>query len=51
MPDDEPAQIDRPYRTFTAYAVNVRTGEARKLTTYKAQGIFDIAMPGPPGAM
>ncbi|MGP4105266.1 hypothetical protein [Nonomuraea sp. KM90] len=51
VPDDEPAQIDPPYRTFTAYAVNVRTGEARKLTTYRAQDIFGLAMPGPPGAI
>ncbi|MGV9387284.1 hypothetical protein ACWDRB_66725 [Nonomuraea sp. NPDC003707] len=48
VPVDETAP---PYRTFTAYAVNVRTGEARKLTTFRAQDIFGIAMPGPPGAI
>ncbi|MEU6713926.1 hypothetical protein ABZ897_20845 [Nonomuraea sp. NPDC046802] len=48
VPDDETAP---PYQTFTAYAVNVRTGEARKLTTFRAQDIFGIAMPGPPGAI
>ncbi|WP_433436132.1 hypothetical protein [Nonomuraea sp. CA-141351] len=48
VPVDETAP---PYLTFTAYAVNVRTGEARKLTTFRAQDIFGIAMPGPPGAI
>ncbi|MEU7892920.1 hypothetical protein AB0B45_08640 [Nonomuraea sp. NPDC049152] len=51
VPDDEPAVIDPPYRTMTVYAVNVRTGKARKLTTYRAQGFFEIVLPGPPGAM
>ncbi|MER5644588.1 hypothetical protein [Streptosporangium sp. NPDC002524] len=51
VPDDEPAVIDPPYRTFTAYAVNVETGRARKLATYRAQGFFEIVLPGPPGAM
>ncbi|GAA4518749.1 MULTISPECIES: hypothetical protein [Nonomuraea] len=51
VPDDEPAVIDQPYRTMTAYAVNVRTGKARKLATYRAQGFFEIVLPGPPGAL
>lgn len=51
VPDDEPAVIDSPYRTMTAYAVNVKTGKARKLTTYRAQGFFEIVLPGPPGAL
>ncbi|WP_440098226.1 hypothetical protein [Streptosporangium sp. H16] len=51
VPDDEPAVIDLPYRTMTAYAVNVRTGKARKLATYRAQGFFEIVLPGPPGAL
>ncbi|MDA0632400.1 hypothetical protein OUY22_03155 [Nonomuraea sp. MCN248] len=41
--------IEQPYRTMTAYAVNVRTGKARKLATYRAQGIVAIVLPGPPG--
>ncbi|GHH65402.1 hypothetical protein GCM10017673_09410 [Streptosporangium violaceochromogenes] len=51
VPDDEPAVIDPPYQTMTAYAVNVRTGKARKLATYRAQDFFGIVMPGPPGAL
>ncbi|MFI6920655.1 hypothetical protein ACIBIZ_11950 [Nonomuraea spiralis] len=47
-PDDAVAP---PYETFTAYALNIRTGEARKLTTYRAHDIFGIAMPGAPGAI
>ncbi|WP_433417140.1 hypothetical protein ACQP1V_41900 [Microtetraspora malaysiensis] len=50
VPDDEPAVVDPPYRTMTAYAVNVRTGKARKLATYKAQDFFSIVLPGAPGA-
>lgn len=49
--NDEPAVNDPPYQTMTAYAVNVRTGKARKLATYRAQGFFDIVLPGPPGAL
>ncbi|WP_214416633.1 hypothetical protein [Sphaerisporangium fuscum] len=51
VPDDEPAMIDPPYQTMTAYAVNVKTGKARKLTTYIAQDFFRIVLPGPPGAL
>ena len=51
VPDDEPAVVDPPYQAMTAYAVNVRTGKARKLATYKAQSFFDIVLPGPPGAL
>ncbi|MEU8379363.1 hypothetical protein [Streptosporangium sp. NPDC048865] len=51
VPDDEPAVIDPPYRTITAYAVNVRTGRARKLTTYRAQGFFEVVLPGAPGTL
>ncbi|MDP9869078.1 MULTISPECIES: hypothetical protein [Streptosporangium] len=51
VPDDEPAVIDPPYRTMTAYAVNVRTGKARKIATYRAQDFFQIVLPGPPGAL
>ncbi|MBB6347631.1 hypothetical protein FHU36_004176 [Nonomuraea muscovyensis] len=41
---------DPPYRTMTAYAVDVRTGQARKVATYTAQDFFGIVLPGPPGA-
>ncbi|GAA1628781.1 hypothetical protein GCM10009733_026930 [Nonomuraea maheshkhaliensis] len=51
VPDDEPAAIDPPYRTMTAYAVNVRTGQARRLAEFRAQGVFELTLPGPPGAM
>ncbi|MEU6424448.1 hypothetical protein ABZ860_01025 [Microbispora sp. NPDC046973] len=51
VPDDEPAVIGPPYQTMTAYAVNVRTGKARKLATYRAHDFFDIVLPGPPGAL
>ncbi|MEU9831333.1 hypothetical protein AB0D67_07300 [Streptosporangium sp. NPDC048047] len=51
VPDDEPAVIDPPYRTMTAYALNVRTGKTRKLATYRAQSFFEIVLPGPPGAL
>ncbi|MGV9328172.1 hypothetical protein [Streptosporangium sandarakinum] len=49
VPDDESAMIDPPYQTMTAYAVNVRTGKARKLDTYSAQGFFQSVLPGAPG--
>ncbi|MEV1002880.1 hypothetical protein [Nonomuraea sp. NPDC050202] len=45
-PDEEAEQLDQPYRTLTAYAVNVETGRARKLTTYTAQDFFEIVLPG-----
>lgn len=48
VPDDEPAVVDPPYQTMTAYALNVRTGKAKKLATYKAQNFFNIVLPGPP---
>ncbi len=51
VPDDEPAVVDPPYQAMTAYALNVRTGKARKLATYKAQDFFGIVLPGPPGAL
>jgi hypothetical protein len=51
VPDDEPTVVDPPYQAMTAYALNVRTGKARKLATYKAQNFFDIVLPGPPGAL
>ncbi|MEU7855837.1 hypothetical protein [Nonomuraea sp. NPDC049141] len=51
VPDDEPAVVDPPSLAMTAYAVNVRTGKARKLATYKAQDFFGIVLPGPPGAL
>ncbi|GAA2311650.1 hypothetical protein GCM10010149_72970 [Nonomuraea roseoviolacea subsp. roseoviolacea] len=50
VPDDEPPVIDPPYQSMTAYAVNVRTGKARKIATYRARNFFEIVLPGPPGA-
>ncbi|SEG61096.1 hypothetical protein SAMN05444920_103455 [Nonomuraea solani] len=51
VPIDEPAVVDPPPITMTSYALNVRTGRARKLTTYKALDFFGIVLPGPPGAL
>ncbi|MFI7135546.1 hypothetical protein ACIBQ1_58550 [Nonomuraea sp. NPDC050153] len=42
---------DPPYAPFTAYAVNVKTGTARKLTTYTAQDFFQLVLPGFPGTL
>ncbi|MEV4220402.1 hypothetical protein [Nonomuraea sp. NPDC049725] len=50
--DAAPAQsFDPPYVPFTAYAVNVETGKARKLATYTAQGFFQLVLPGFPGTL
>ncbi|MGW0478956.1 hypothetical protein [Nonomuraea sp. NPDC003214] len=50
--DDAPApSFDPPYVPFTAYAVNVETGKARKLATYTAQGFFQLVLPGFPGTL
>ncbi|QYC41751.1 hypothetical protein Nocox_20715 [Nonomuraea coxensis DSM 45129] len=50
--DDAPASdLDPPYVPFTAYAVNVETGVARKLATYTAQGFFHLVLPGFPGTL
>ncbi|MGW2150073.1 hypothetical protein ACWCOT_37615 [Nonomuraea bangladeshensis] len=50
--DDAPApSLDPPYVPFTAYAVNVETGQARKLATYTAQGFFHLVLPGFPGTL
>ncbi|MEV0200867.1 hypothetical protein [Nonomuraea sp. NPDC050691] len=50
--DDAPASsFDPPYAPFTAYAVNVETGKARKLATYTAQGFFELVLPGFPGTL
>lgn len=43
--------LDPPYVPFTAYAVNVKTGKARKLTTYTAQHWFNLVLPGFPGTL
>lgn len=51
VPDDEPAVIDAPYLTMNTYAVNVSSGKARWLAAYTAQSVFELALPGPPGAM
>lgn len=53
-PDDSgpsEEQADPPYVTMTAYAVNIRTGKARKIAAYTAQSFFDIVLPGPTGAL
>ncbi|MET7338859.1 hypothetical protein [Nonomuraea sp. NPDC005650] len=42
---------DPPYVPFTAYAVDVRTGKARKLATYTAQDFFQLVLPGFPGTL
>nr|BFE82486.1 hypothetical protein GCM10020093_050870 [Planobispora longispora] len=44
-------RLDPPYVPFTAYAVNVETGEARKLATYTAQDFFHLVLPGFPGTL
>ncbi|MEU4516704.1 hypothetical protein AB0G05_45060 [Nonomuraea wenchangensis] len=45
------SSLDPPYVAFTAYAVNVETGAARKLATYTAQGFFQLVLPGFPGTL
>lgn len=45
------SSLDPPYVPFTAYAVNVETGKARKLATYTAQGFFQLVLPGFPGTL
>ncbi|TYB55037.1 hypothetical protein FXF51_46050 [Nonomuraea sp. PA05] len=50
--DQEPdEEFDPPYRTMTAYAVNVETGRARKLATYTAQDFRQLVLPGAPGKL
>jgi hypothetical protein len=50
--DDAPVPTTDPeYVPFTAYAVNVNTGQARKLATYTAQDFFQIVLPGFPGTL
>ncbi|GAA3591333.1 hypothetical protein GCM10022419_087640 [Nonomuraea rosea] len=50
--DDAPAPTADPeYVPFTAYAVNVNTGQARKLATCTAQDFFPIVLPGFPGTL
>ena len=52
-PDKSPAPKesgDPPYLTMIAYAVNIKTGKARKIATYTAQDFFQIVLPGPTGA-
>ncbi|MEU7749200.1 hypothetical protein [Nonomuraea sp. NPDC049158] len=50
--DHDPAPtLDPPYGPFTAYAVNVKTGQARKLATYTAQDFFALVLPGNPGTL
>jgi hypothetical protein len=44
-------RLDPSYAPFTAYAVNVETGKARKLDTYTAQDNFDLVIPGFPGTL
>ncbi|MBO3748369.1 hypothetical protein J5X84_20025 [Streptosporangiaceae bacterium NEAU-GS5] len=52
---DEPADTspprDPPYRTITGYALNVHTGATRIYASYQAQGLFDLVLPGPGGAI
>lgn len=56
-PDDtdpgppEEELFDPPYETITAYAVNIRTGKARKIAAYSAQGFFELVLPGFPGTL
>jgi hypothetical protein len=45
------SSLDPPYVPFTAYAVNVETGKARKLATYTAQDFFQLVLPGFPGTL
>ncbi|MCF6473171.1 hypothetical protein FAF44_32995 [Nonomuraea sp. MG754425] len=48
--DNTPASsLDPPDVPFTAYAVNVETGRARKLTTFTAQDSLNLVLPGFPG--
>jgi hypothetical protein len=52
---DEPADTgprrDPPYRAVTAYAVNVQTGATRHYASYQVQGLFELVLPGPAGAL
>ncbi|WP_433510539.1 hypothetical protein ACQP2T_42665 [Nonomuraea sp. CA-143628] len=50
-PSDPVSTLEPPYLPFTAYAVNVKTGQARKLATYTAQDFFAIVLPGNPGTL
>ncbi|MFJ2032291.1 hypothetical protein [Streptosporangium sp. NPDC087985] len=49
--NDPAPSFDPPYVPFTAYAVNVKTGKARKLATYTAQDFFHLVLPGSPGTL
>lgn len=48
---DSAPSFDPSYVPITAYAVNVETGEARKLDTYTAQDFFYLVLPGFPGML
>ncbi|MEW9547416.1 hypothetical protein [Nonomuraea sp. NPDC050783] len=50
-PAEEGERLDPPYVPFTAYALNVRTGETRRLATYTAQDSFYLVLPGFPGTL
>ncbi|RVX47727.1 hypothetical protein EDD27_10675 [Nonomuraea polychroma] len=45
------SRLDPSFTPFTAYAVNVKTGKARKLATYTAQDHFYLVIPGFPGTL
>ncbi|GII96645.1 hypothetical protein [Sinosporangium siamense] len=49
--DVNAASVQSSYAPFTAYAVNVKTGKARKLTTYSAQSPFYLVLPGFPATL
>ncbi|NRQ33644.1 hypothetical protein HII36_17565 [Nonomuraea sp. NN258] len=50
-PSREEDRFDPPFAPVTAYAVDVRTGSARKIGSYTAQGLFEIVVPGFPGTV
>ncbi|MEV4179517.1 hypothetical protein [Nonomuraea sp. NPDC049709] len=41
-----PARADPPYVTFTAYALNITTGNTRKVGTYSVQTGAELVLPG-----
>ncbi|MEO3853878.1 hypothetical protein [Acrocarpospora sp. B8E8] len=52
VPDGPNPRPDPPYETVTSYALNVQTGQARKLpATYRVQELFGLVLPGAPGAL
>ncbi|MFI7697809.1 hypothetical protein [Nonomuraea sp. NPDC049480] len=50
-PEPPKEQLDPAYVPITAYAIDIRTGRARKIDTYTAQGFFELVIPGFPGTV